>query len=45
MTSSSLQSCCLYGYLTNPDGTWSPVTGLGSPNVGNMLAYLKANNI
>lgn len=27
------------GYTSNPNG-WDPVTGLGTPNVGNILSYL-----
>jgi subtilase family serine protease len=31
--------CCQYGY-NNAPGTWDPVTGLGTPNFGNMLKYI-----
>jgi len=37
------QACCEYGFMANPDGTWNPITGLGSPNVGNMIQYLQKN--
>jgi len=32
--------CCLYGYSATP-GSWDPVSGLGSPNWGRMLAFIK----
>jgi subtilase family serine protease len=31
--------CCQYGYSAS-SGIWDPVTGLGSPNFGNMLSYI-----
>eukprot|EP01118_Nematostelium_gracile_P006980 TRINITY_DN2260_c0_g2_i1.p1 TRINITY_DN2260_c0_g2~~TRINITY_DN2260_c0_g2_i1.p1 ORF type:complete len:703 (-),score=211.10 TRINITY_DN2260_c0_g2_i1:86-2194(-) len=31
--------CCQYGY-TAVSNSWNPVTGLGSPNFGNMLSYI-----
>ena len=38
------QACCQYGFLENPkSGGWSPVTGLGSPNFGEIVNYLKTN--
>jgi len=37
------QACCKYGYPANPKGGWNPATGLGTPNYGNMLAYIKKN--
>lgn len=37
------ESCCRYGFEVNPDGTWNPVTGLGSPNYLNMISYIKNN--
>jgi len=37
------QACCQYGFLENPKGGWSPVTGLGSPNFGVIVNYLKTN--
>jgi len=33
---------CTYGYTSNPNG-WDPVTGLGTPNVGNILNYIQNN--
>jgi len=33
---------CTVGYVSNPNG-WDPVTGLGTPNVRNILAYLQSN--
>jgi len=35
------EACCKYGYMANPAGGWNPATGLGTPNYGNMLEYLK----
>jgi len=35
------QACCKYGYMANPAGGWNPATGLGTPNYGNMLAYIQ----
>jgi tripeptidyl-peptidase-1 len=40
------ESCCKYGYLVAAKkgaGFWNPVTGLGSPNVANILTWLDAN--
>jgi len=36
-------SCCQYGYLENPTGGWSPVTGLGTVNFERLLAYVQQN--
>jgi len=36
-------ACCKYGYTVPSDGSWNPVTGLGTPNFGNMLAYIQQN--
>ena len=33
---------CPYGYTSNPNG-WDPVTGLGTPNVNNILTYISSN--
>eukprot|EP00339_Tiarina_fusa_P025965 CAMPEP_0117029618 /NCGR_PEP_ID=MMETSP0472-20121206/21430_1 /TAXON_ID=693140 ORGANISM="Tiarina fusus, Strain LIS" /NCGR_SAMPLE_ID=MMETSP0472 /ASSEMBLY_ACC=CAM_ASM_000603 /LENGTH=590 /DNA_ID=CAMNT_0004737431 /DNA_START=6 /DNA_END=1778 /DNA_ORIENTATION=+ len=33
---------CQYGYTSNPNG-WDPVCGLGTPNVGKILAYVQSN--
>jgi len=33
---------CQYGYTSNPNG-WDPVTGLGTPNVKNIVSYLEQN--
>ena len=35
------QMCCLHGYTGRADGGWDAVTGLGSPNVGNMIDWLE----
>ncbi len=35
-------ACCKFGFVANPDGSWNPATGLGSPNYLNIIAYLKA---
>jgi tripeptidyl-peptidase-1 len=37
-------ACCKYGFEANPDGTWNPATGLGSPNYLNIISYLQQNN-
>jgi len=37
------ESCCKYGFLVPSNGAWNPVNGLGTPNYGNMLKYIKAN--
>jgi len=37
-------ACCKFGFEANPDGTWNPATGLGSPNYLNILSYLQKNN-
>jgi tripeptidyl-peptidase-1 len=36
-------ACCKYGYLVPSNGGWNPVTGLGTPNYGNMLKYIQQN--
>jgi tripeptidyl-peptidase-1 len=36
-------ACCKYGYLVPSNGAWNPVTGLGTPNYGNMLKYIEQN--
>jgi len=36
----TIGTCCTYGY--GAWAGWDPVTGLGTPNYANMLAYLKA---
>jgi len=36
----TLGDCCMYGYGCNYQG-WSPVNGLGVPNYGQMLNYIK----
>jgi len=35
-------TCCQWGYGATPG--WDPVSGWGSPNFGNMLAYVKTLN-
>ena len=43
-TSCTESMCCSQDYGFNINiGTWSPVSGLGSPNVGKMIEYLKNN--
>jgi hypothetical protein len=37
------EACCTYGYVVPSDGSWNPVTGLGTPNFGNIIKYLQAN--
>jgi tripeptidyl-peptidase I len=36
-------ACCKFGFDVPADGAWNPVTGLGTPNYGNMLAYIQQN--
>eukprot|EP00698_Gefionella_okellyi_P021022 TRINITY_DN6700_c0_g1_i1.p1 TRINITY_DN6700_c0_g1~~TRINITY_DN6700_c0_g1_i1.p1 ORF type:complete len:615 (-),score=127.44 TRINITY_DN6700_c0_g1_i1:91-1935(-) len=36
-------ACCSIGYMTARG--WDPVTGLGSPNFGNMLSYIQSSKI
>jgi len=36
-------ACCHYGYIVPSDGSYNPVTGLGTPNVGEMLKYIQQN--
>lgn len=33
--------CCQHGYTGRSDGGWDAVTGLGTPNVGRMIDWLK----
>ena len=39
ITTNNNNGCPGLGFVSNPDG-WDPVTGLGTPNVANILAYL-----
>jgi len=36
-------ACCKYGFMVPSNGAWNPVTGLGTPNYGNMLKYIQQN--
>jgi len=37
------EQCCKYGFLVPSNGAWNPVTGLGTPNYGNMIKYIQQN--
>jgi len=36
-------ACCKYGYQVPSTGAFNTVTGLGTPNVGNMLSWIATN--